>query len=181
VIAALGFALFAVPGIGADYWLTFFPAICVLGLGMSITVAPLTTTVMNAVGAELAGVASGVNNAVSRTAALLALAVFGLVIAWAFDAALSEHLSSMALAPDVPASLHAQRHKLAGIALPTGIDEASASALKRAIGEAFVSGFRWVMLLCAALALLSALSAWFMIDGKRRARAVAPDGTIAPA
>ena len=181
VVAALGFALFAVPGIGANYWLTFFPAICVLGLGMSITVAPLTTTVMNAVGAELAGVASGVNNAVSRTAALLAIAVFGLLIAWAFDAALSEHLRSMALAPDVPAALHAQRHKLAGIALPAGLDEASAAALKRAIGEAFVSGFRWVMLLCAALALLSALSAWFMIDGKRRARAATPDGTIAPA
>jgi len=181
VVAAIGFALFAVPGIGANYWLSFFPAICVLGLGMSITVAPLTTTVMNAVGAELAGVASGVNNAVSRTAALLAIAVFGLVIAWAFDAALSEHLRSMALAPDVPAALHAQRHKLAGIALPSGIDEAGAAALKRAIGEAFVSGFRWVMLLCAALALLSAVSAWLMIDGKHRAQAVAPDGTIAPA
>jgi predicted MFS family arabinose efflux permease len=166
IVAAVGFALFAVPGIGDNYWWTFFPAICVLGLGMSITVAPLTTTVMNSVGTELAGVASGVNNAVSRTAALLAIAVFGLVMAWAFDAALSEHLRLVQLAPDTLASLDAQRHKLAGIVLPDGTDAATASALKTAIGGSFVAGFRWVMLLCGALALLSALSAWLMIDGK---------------
>jgi EmrB/QacA subfamily drug resistance transporter len=142
VVAAIGFALFAVPGSGARYWLTFFPAICVLGLGMSITVAPLTTTVMNSVGAELAGVASGVNNAASRTAALLAMALFGVVMAWAFDAALNDSLARVQASPDVLASLHAQRHKLAGITLPSGIDEATASALKRAVGTAFVSGFR---------------------------------------
>jgi len=166
IVAAVGFALFAVPGMGDNYWWTFFPAICVLGLGMSITVAPLTTTVMNSVGTELAGVASGVNNAVSRTAALLAIAVFGLVMAWAFDAALSEHLRLVQLAPDTLASLDAQRHKLAGIVLPDGTDAATVAALKTAIGGSFVAGFRWVMLLCGALALLSALSAWLMIDGK---------------
>jgi len=164
IVAAIGFALFAVPGIGDNYWLSFFPAVCVLGLGMSITVAPLTTTVMNSVGSELAGVASGVNNAVSRAAALLAIAVFGLVMAWAFDAALRDTLARVQASPEVVATLHAQRHKLAGIALPDGLDAATASALKQAIGDAFVAGFRWVMLLCAALALLSALSAWRLVD-----------------
>ena len=168
VVAAIGFALFAVPGIGGNYWLGFFPAVCVLGLGMSITVAPLTTTVMNSVGTELAGVASGVNNAVSRTAALLAIAVFGLVMAWAFDAALRDSLARVQASPEVVAALHAQRHKLAGITLPDGLDATSAAALKRAIGDAFVAGFRWVMLLCAALALLSASSAWRLVDGAPR-------------
>jgi EmrB/QacA subfamily drug resistance transporter len=172
IVAAAGFALFMRPGAGGDsanYWLTFFPAICVLGLGMTITIAPLTTTVMNAVGAESSGVASGVNNAVSRTAGLLAIAVFGLVMALVFDATLSARLAQLPLPPELLASLYAQRLKLAGISLPAGLDAATASALKGAIGAAFVAGFRGIMALCAALALLSALSAWLMIEARRPA------------
>ena len=166
-IAACGFALFAWPGIGGSYWLTFFPAVVVLGFGMAVTVAPLTTTVMNSIGEDLAGIASGVNNAVSRTAALLAIAVFGMVMAWVFDSSLTTKLLAMDVSREVAAFLEGQRDKLAGAALPANLDGASAAMVRRAIGEAYVAGFRWIMLLSAALALLSALGAWLMIDGKR--------------
>ncbi|MFH0131755.1 MFS transporter [Variovorax sp. VaC1] len=164
-IAAVGFALFALPGVGASYWSGFLPAVVVLGFGMTVTVAPLTTTVMNAVGPEMAGVASGVNNAVSRAAAVLAIAVFGAVMAWAFDAALAHNLREMGASAQVAAFLEGERSKLAGAAMPPGVDAATAAAVKHAVAESFVAGFRWVMLLSAGLAVLSAVSAWRMIRG----------------
>ena len=168
-IASLGFALLALPAVGSNYWLNFFPAICVLGLGMSITVAPLTTTVMNAVGADLAGVASGVNNAVSRAAGLLAIAVFGIVMAWAFDARLAESLAATKVPADLASAILAQHTRLAGMVVPDGVAPDVAATLKLAIGRSFVAGFRWVMGLSAVLALLGAVSAWLLIDGKRDA------------
>jgi EmrB/QacA subfamily drug resistance transporter len=166
LIAAAGFALFALPSIGGSYWVTFLPAVSVLGLGMAVTVAPLTTTVMNSVGPEQAGLASGVNNAVSRAAALLAIAVFGMVMAAAFDTALDSRLSALDLQPPLRAAMEQQRDRLAAMAVPAGVDGATAAALRDAVGVAFVAGFRRVMLLCALLAALSALGAWVLIRGK---------------
>jgi EmrB/QacA subfamily drug resistance transporter len=168
VVAAAGFALFAWPSVGGPYWQTFLPAVCVLGLGMALTVAPLTTTVMNAVGPERAGVASGVNNAVSRAASLLAIAVFGIVMSAAFDAALGRQLAGLALPPALAGAIEDQRQRLAAIVVPPAADPATAAAITRAVGEAFVAGFRRVMLGCAGLALLGALSAWLLIGARPR-------------
>jgi MFS family permease len=163
LVAAGGFALFAVPGVGGSYWVTFFPAVVVLGLGMSISVAPLTTTVMNSVDVGFAGAASGINNAASRVAALLAVALLGLIMASIFNRSLHSHLERAGLAPAVIEGVERQQSKLAAIELSAGTDPHDAALATYAIAEAFVTGFRWIMLISAALALASAASAWLLI------------------
>jgi EmrB/QacA subfamily drug resistance transporter len=159
LVAASGFALFLRPGIGGSYWTTFFPAVVVLGLGMAISVAPLTTAVMESVPSSEAGVASGVNNAVSRIAGLLAVAVFGLVLSAGFNRTLSRSLAQMQLSAPVRQNAEIQRSKLAGAQIAEPL-------VKRAFDEAFVAGYREVIWISVAMALLSALSAQ-MIQSKR--------------
>jgi len=165
VIAAAGFFLFSLPSRGGSYWLTFFPAVVVLGLGMAVTVAPLTTVVMESVDDDRVGTASGVNNAVARVAGLLAIAVFGVVMVAAFSHQLSRLLVSMQVPTDVRAVLQANASRLAALAPPAGVDRATASAIQSSILASFVSSFRLVMWICAALALASAAVAWRMIPG----------------
>ena len=167
IIVAGGFLLFMLPSVGGSYWLTFFPAVVIQGLGMAISVAPLTTTVMSSVKENRAGVASGINNAVSRTAGLLAVAVFGLVMLQGFNSRLNDRLLEFSLAPDVKQELDKQRMRLADVELPASLDAATKTKLQEAIDESFVSGFRRVALGSALLAILSAISAWWLIEGKK--------------
>jgi EmrB/QacA subfamily drug resistance transporter len=170
-IAAAGFALFAVPHIGGSYWTTFFPAALVLGFGMTLTVAPLTTTVMQAVDPEAVGVASGVNNAVASVAGLLAVASLGLVMSGTFNADLRRRIAAAAIPAAIGEAVTAQHAKLAAIEPPAGAGADVQAAVRRAVDEAFLSGFRRVMWIGAALALMSAVSGWAMIgDDASRTR-----------
>src|SRR5207247_9563617 len=105
IISAIGFALFVVPGVGAHYWSKFFPAVAVLGLGMAVSVAPLTTLVMNSVPGNRVGIASGINNAVSRVAGLLAIAVFGILMLNVFNHSLDSRLFQLLLPVSFQTSL----------------------------------------------------------------------------
>ena len=140
----------------------------VLGLGMALSVAPLTTTVMDAVGKERAGVASGINNAVSRTAGLLAIAVLGLVMLYVFNSSLDDRLSGLALAPETRRAIDQERVKLAGADMPGGLDPVMQATIRRALDESFVDGFRRVMMVAAGLALLSSFVAAVRIEGSRK-------------
>jgi EmrB/QacA subfamily drug resistance transporter len=162
IIAGTGFALFTRPGVGGSYWTTFFPAVVVLGLGMAISVAPLTTTVMNSVTESRAGIASGVNNAVSRTAGLLAIAVLGLIMFHAFNRCLDQRLDQIGVTTEVRNAMNDQRFKLAAAEVPATAAEKT-QVIQTAINECFVSGFRRVMLVGAVLAVASSLTAWLVI------------------
>ena len=162
-IAACGFALFAVPGVGGSYWTTFFPAAIVLGFGMTLTVAPLTTTVMQSTVSNAVGTASGINNAVSSVAGLLAIASLGMVMSHTFNVELHRGLSAASVPPAVIEAVESQRAKLAAIDPASTVDPEVRAAVQRAVAGAFVPGFRRVMLIAALLALASAGIAWLMI------------------
>jgi len=159
IVASLGFALFAAPSTGGTYWATFFPAVMVLGLGMAISVAPLTTTVMNSVGQEHAGIASGINNAVARLAAVLAIALFGIVMLGSFNRHLSRELAVMNVSAETRRQIDNQRIKLAGMTVPPEV--------RRSVDDSFIAGFRLVMLMSAGLGLASAASTWLFIGDER--------------
>jgi MFS family permease len=163
LIAAFGYLLFMRAGVGGSYWTNFFPPVLILGLGMAVSVAPLTTTVMNSVAQNRAGLASGVNNAVARTAGLLAIAVLGIVMLHLFNERLDQRLAEMKLPASVSQSLRSERAKLADMVVPKDQDPATQQMIRHAIDEAFLSGFRVVMAIGAALAVGSAVTALMLI------------------
>src|SRR5215468_9479384 len=165
VITAVGYLLFLLPEIGGNYWTNFFPPVVVLGLGMAITVAPLTTTVMSSLSQSRAGIASGVNNAVARTASLVAIAVFGVVMLQVFKTNLNRRLIGANLPSSVAKWVQTQSSRLAAIDIPKNVNPETQQLIRRAIDESFVSGFRWVMVIGAALAAASAVTALFWIGG----------------
>jgi len=169
LIAAAGFLLFAVPSVGGSYWTTFFPAFMVLGLGTAVSVAPLTTVVMSSVDQARAGTASGINNAVSRVAGVLAVAIFGIVMVSAFGSRLQNSLAGLNLDPAVLHQIQSSVIRLAGLEVPAGLGPQTSSAIQAAVAQAFIFAFRLVMLICAGLALASAAVASRMIPSRSTA------------
>jgi len=167
LIAAAGFALFASASVGGSYWTTLFPAFMVLGLGMAVTVAPLTTVVMNSVDQDHAGTASGINNAVARVAGVLAIAVFGVILVASFSSHLNQSMAKIQLPMEKVRQLQASETSLAALKIPDGVDAATAAALQSAIANAFVAGIRLVTLICVGLAAASGVLAWRMIPGRK--------------
>lgn len=176
VLVGAAFIALALPGLTggpADFWLTYFPGIVLLGLGMGLTVAPLTTTVMNAVPSQRSGTASGINNAVSRQAQVVMLALFGAVALGFFSVALDREIDDRDFTPQQASVLRDQASDLANAAPPQDWSEADTAAGEAAIHEAFVATFRPLMLLAAGLCGISALLAAVVLGGREEASAPA--------
>jgi hypothetical protein len=124
--------------------------------------------VMGAVEDRHAGVASGINNAVSRIATLLAVAVFGVVMLKAFNSSLTERLRALPVSPEVRAQLVGHSGDFIDLKIPDGVDGQTQAAIRQTIRESFVAGFRLVAYLAAGLAAASALTSWMLIEGKTR-------------
>jgi MFS family permease len=167
-IAAVGFAMFAVPGVeSGSYWTDFFPAAVVLGIGLSAQAPAVTMVALNSVDSRRSGLASAINNAFSQTAGLLAVAVLGVLVFAVFSSSLDGRLEALDLPPEARQQLEEEKIKLGAAEIPEGLDPATSATVERAIDEAFISGYRVIMLVAAGMALASAVSAAFLIGGKR--------------
>jgi hypothetical protein len=137
---------------------------------MAISVAPLTTVVMNSVEQERAGTASGINNAMARVAGVLAVAALGALMAAAFAHSLQRSLASLSLNVAIVHQLETNVAKLGSLDAPSDVDSQTAAAIRSAIADAFIFGFRLIMLVCAVLAMASAVVAWRRIPAESAAR-----------
>jgi MFS family permease len=160
LVTAVGLALFALPGIGQSYWTSYFPAMSVLGLGMAIAVAPLTTVVMRAAGDKHSGVASGINNAMARVAGMLAVALLGAIAAGEFKSSLDRRLTDAHVSTQIQQSLLAEASKVTEAKVPPQVRGPERARLTRLLHESFLRTFRLVMLIAAALAALGAAAVW---------------------
>jgi EmrB/QacA subfamily drug resistance transporter len=147
----------------SHYWTTFFPALLTIGLGLTLTVAPLTNTVMGSVPTHHAGTASGINNAIARAAAVLALAVASSAFLASFRYQLGQQTESLHLPSAILKALQATSTQLGATPVPDQVPLATRASVQLAIRESFLHSFQVIMWGCTGLAWLSALMAAFWV------------------
>lgn len=190
LVVAAGFVLLGLPGITSGvgaYWKSYFPGVLLLGIGMGLVVSPLTSTVMGCVKSSNAGIASGINNAISRAAGVIATALLGMVALLVFSASLESSLSAFSPGTDFSAENGGMESNEAGAAMSddqirllleesdelaaTTVPDSFSPALKQrselAIRESFVHVFRIIMFIAAGLAVVSSLFTGIFVAAKK--------------
>jgi EmrB/QacA subfamily drug resistance transporter len=171
-IAALGMLALAIPGEQAKSFAGFLPGIVLIGIGITLCVAPLTTIVMNSVNARETGVASGINNTAARLAGLLAIAIMTTIAVPVFRDALARDLTQQRRPAQTTAALTARASQLAELAAPPGVSAQQGATIHRSVANAYVHTFRILVAICAALALLSSVIALTLLPAKIENRVV---------
>jgi EmrB/QacA subfamily drug resistance transporter len=168
-LAGAGLLLAAATAHAASYWTSIFPAVLIFAVGLALTVAPLTTAVLSALGPRHAGIASGVNSAISRFGGLVAVAILPALSLAGFSHGLEQRLSTAPLPPAVRAAVLAERAEQGALSPPPRLSLDERALIRAAVRESFADGFRWVMLVGALL--LFAGAAISFVELKPSARA----------
>ncbi len=161
--AGVGFLLFAALSGAGSYWRSLLPGVLLLGIGMTLAVAPLTTAVMSSVAQSQTGIASAVNNALSRLAGLVAVSVLVFVLAHGFASRLGDELSKSSLPAAARQQMTAQQARLHDTPIPPGLTERQQAAAAGMLDRSFFAGYRDVMLWCAVAAWLGALAVMVLL------------------
>ena len=162
MIVAFGIALLTIGGTEASYFKHFLPGLMLFGIGMALVIAPLTKSALF-VEPQYSGSASGVNNSVSRIAALMAVAVLGAIVISSFTTQLNNAISTSGLMPDEQRQILSQSDKLGAIVIPDTFDDTARILATDTVRESFIYGFRWAMGISAALALAGAFISFITI------------------
>ena len=150
----------------ADYWTTFFPGVLILGLGMSFTVAPLTTAVMTSVSDHFSGTASGINNAMTRISGVFANAIFGALAVLFFAGVLQKEIQPLKLDVKERQTIMQQANNLGNANVPKASGDQHAAEIEKAYHNSFISAYSKIMKISAGLGYLGALMAVVFIRKK---------------
>jgi EmrB/QacA subfamily drug resistance transporter len=171
-LLGVAFLLYSLPGIGGAYWTTYFPAVCMLGIGAAFFVAPLTTTVFDSSDPSQSGIASAINNAISRAAGLIAIAVLGIILSAVFDRGFDARIAARHVAPATRTLLAAERDRLTAGTVPPDVPASDRGAVELALANGYLAGYRAVMYTSAGISFGAAFIALSFLP--RKARALSP-------
>lgn len=168
LVTGFGFLLMALPGLTSGpqaYFYTYLPGIAVFAAGMGLTVVPLTTTVMSALPERFAGTESGINNAVSRVAGVLSIAIIGSIALMSFSNQLETASGQIGLSPQAATELSQEASKLGEAQVPASVEPGQAAEVEASIKSSFIHMFRLVMIVCFGMAVISVITVRLLISG----------------
>jgi EmrB/QacA subfamily drug resistance transporter len=175
IVGGAGLLMLVMIDVHPNYWTQVLPALVIFGLGLSATVAPLTTTVLNAVDEHNAGIASGTNNAIARVAGLLAIAVMGAALSGQFDSSVSSELATANLSPHARHVVSSAKSRpLAGSEEADELSGTERATVGTAIEDSSRDAFHLAALIGACLMFAGGITSAIWIQNPRRRPAITP-------
>jgi EmrB/QacA subfamily drug resistance transporter len=168
LIAAAGLAWFLRLDADVDYLTDLLPGLLLFALGLSITVAPLTATVLADADEHNAGIASGVNNAIARVAGLVAIAAVGALVAASFGSTLEDDLGDTTSRPEVAAAVAEAKQQPLSEVTVEGVPADVARSVADAAADASVTAFHVGIAIATALVALGGILGLVGIQNPRR-------------